>query len=115
MGDQPARDPSGLVEIIAELESQGFTSEMTALEGGEVRCGSCGRSAEATTWDLSALRRTEGASDPGDMAAVLAVTCPNCATKGTLTLRYGPEASAADADVLTAVAAAGEPGTDPSA
>ncbi len=107
-------DAAGLVEILDLFGRQGFTAEETALEGGDVRCGNCGQANPAASWDVSALRRTEGASDPGDMAAVLAMTCPDCGTKGTLTLRYGPEASAADADVLTAVAAAeGDPGTGP--
>jgi len=37
------------------------------------------------------------------MAAVVAVTCPRCSAKGALVLKYGPEASGADADVLLAL------------
>ena len=110
----PARDPAGLVEILDQFGRDGFTAEETALEGGDVRCGSCHEAPPIGSWSVDHLRRTEGASDPGDMSAVLAVTCPSCETKGTLTVRYGPEASTADADVLSAVAAAeGDPGTGP--
>lgn len=52
---------------------------------------------------VDSLYRVEGASDPDDMAAVVAVTCPRCSAKGALVLKYGPEASGADADVLLAL------------
>jgi hypothetical protein len=58
---------------------------------------------------VSALARVEGASDPDDMAAVVAVTCPRCSARATLVVKYGPEASAADADVLLALPDAEEP------
>ena len=34
------------------------------------------------------------------MSAIAAITCPNCGTKGTVVLRFGPEAGEADEDVL---------------
>jgi hypothetical protein len=46
------------------------------------------------------LRRIEGASDPADMIAIAAVKCPNCGTKGTAVLGFGPEADEDDAEVL---------------
>jgi hypothetical protein len=52
---------------------------------------------------MSSLRRLEGESDPADMMAVVAVTCPACAATGTLTLGFGPTSSAEDADVLHAL------------
>jgi hypothetical protein len=42
------------------------------------------------------------------MAAVIAVTCPRCSTRATLVVKYGPEASGADADVLLALPDAAE-------
>ena len=46
------------------------------------------------------LRRLEGASDPDDMLAVLALECPNCGLRGSLVLNYGPTATEEDAAVL---------------
>ena len=37
------------------------------------------------------------------MAIVVPVRCPHCDTTGTLVLRYGPEASADEADLLLAL------------
>jgi len=53
---------------------------------------------------IDSLGRIEGASDPGDMAAVVAFTCPHCDAKDVLVLKYGPDATAADADVLLGLA-----------
>lgn len=49
---------------------------------------------------MHSMRRLEGASDPDDMMAVAAVTCPVCRIDGVLVLSYGPAASAEHADVL---------------
>jgi hypothetical protein len=98
-----ARDPRGLDEILAAFEADGFTCSMTPLAGGTVRCGECGQSPPAGEFTVASLRRTEGASDPGDMSAIAAITCPNCGTKGTVVVRFGPEAGEADEDVLAAL------------
>lgn len=45
-------------------------------------------------------RRTEGASDPADMALVVALECPTCGAKGVLALKYGPGAAAEEAELL---------------
>lgn len=63
----------------------------------------CSQDVPAAEVVVDSLVRLEGASDPGDMAAVVAVTCPHCSSKDVLVLRYGPEASEADADVLVAL------------
>jgi hypothetical protein len=46
------------------------------------------------------MRRTEGASDPDDMLAVVGLTCPRCGTQGTAVLGYGPEADPDDAEIV---------------
>jgi hypothetical protein len=68
-----------------------------------VRCEVCGEETPADELAVDSLARLEGASDPGDMAAVIAMTCPHCDAKDVLVVRYGPEASIADADVLSAL------------
>jgi hypothetical protein len=102
VGDAP-QDPRGLDEILADLAADGFASSMTALAGGDVRCGECGQASPAGDFAVDGLRRTEGASDPGDMSAVVALTCPRCSARGTAVLRFGPEAGEADDDVLAAL------------
>jgi hypothetical protein len=44
------------------------------------------------------------------MLAVCAVACPSCATRGTLVLTYGPEATPEDDDVLEQLDDARRPG-----
>jgi hypothetical protein len=98
-----ARDPRGLDELLDDFGRRGFTGSMTPLAGGSVRCGGCGTASPSGAFAVEELRRTEGASDPGDMSAVVALSCPGCGTKGTVVLRFGPEAGEADADVLAAL------------
>jgi hypothetical protein len=108
---QAARDPRGLDEILAALSAEGFASSMTPLAGGDVRCGECGQESPAGDFEVESLRRTEGASDPGDMSAIAAITCPRCRAKGAAVLRFGPEAGEADEDVLAALDRRGDQAT----
>jgi hypothetical protein len=101
--DRPTSAPSDnttLVEVIAGYRDAGFDGDFYAEEGGIVRCGSCDSTIEADRIEMQSLRRLEGASDPADMAAVVALECPICGRRGTLVLTFGPSASAADQDVL---------------
>jgi hypothetical protein len=100
-----ARDPSSMFEILRDLEAEGYADDMLVKEGGRVLCRSCGEESPAGEFESTGLRRMEGASDPGDMAAVAGLTCPRCGGKGALVLRYGPEAGAEDMDVLNALEA----------
>jgi hypothetical protein len=52
---------------------------------------------------MRSLRRMEGASDPADMMAVVALECGVCGASGTMVLGYGPTASDVDSDVLRAL------------
>lgn len=106
-----ARGASGVLPILEELRSDGYTVDMVALEGGSIRCGSCGEASPAQDVGADGLRRTEGASDPADMTAVVALTCPRCGERGAMVVTYGPEAAIADADVLAALPTPGEVNT----
>ena len=99
---QPSTPKYGatLTEIIATLEAAGFTGQMAAREGGMIQCLTCRQESPANDFKPQAMRRTEGASDPADMLAVVGVTCPNCGTQGTAVLGYGPEADPDDAEVM---------------
>ena len=89
-----------LTEIIATLEAAGFTGQMAARPGGMLQCLTCRQESGADEFTLGAMRRTEGASDPDDMLAVVGLTCPRCGTRGTAVLGYGPETDPDDAEVV---------------
>src|SRR5688500_4933922 len=89
-----------LTEVLAGYADGGFTGSFTAVEGGNVECHQCNSRSNGSRVKMSSLRRMEGASDPDDMVAVVAIECPSCAAKGTLVLGFGPTASEEDSDVL---------------
>jgi hypothetical protein len=95
-----ATDATSLAEAIDHFEAAGFAAQLAARPGGRVRCVECTAESRAMDVELDALIRVEGASDPDDMVAVAALTCPACGAKGTVALKYGPEASLEEAEVL---------------
>lgn len=124
MGDEPAStDESGtpaesagsLSEVLAEFKADGYEGDLFAEEGGDVRCGTCNEVSPAGELDVGELRRLEGASDPSDMSAVVAATCPRCGAKGVMVVMFGPEASGADTDVLAALPTPASPEERPGA
>lgn len=100
---QYARDPSSLTSILSQFEDEGFAGQFAVREGGNLLCLQCRQEHHATEVEMYALRRTEGASDPADMAAVVALECKHCGHKGTVVLNYGPEAGVDESDVLLAL------------
>ena len=89
-----------LGEIMGTLDAAGFGAQMASRPGGMILCFTCRQESPAGEFDLQAQRRTEGASDPDDMLAIVGLVCPRCGTKGTAVLGYGPEADDDDAEVL---------------
>jgi hypothetical protein len=102
LSERPTQPPYGatLGEIIRTLEAAGFTAQMAARAGAMLLCFNCRTESPAADFDLQAQRRTEGASDPDDMLAIVGLVCPNCGAKGTAVLGYGPESDENDAEVL---------------
>jgi len=82
------------------LDAAGFRAQMAARPGGLLMCFTCREESPAGEFELQAQRRTEGASDPDDMLAIVGLVCPHCGAKGTAVLGYGPEADSEDAEVL---------------
>ncbi len=107
-------DGATLIEVIDALEAEGYTGQFMAREGAVVECATCHTLTPAHQMvGGHRLSRLEGASDPDDMVAVAAPRCPSCGTRGTLVLKFGPQASAEDADVLRCLdVPAGAPGGD---
>lgn len=98
-----ATDATPMGEALKRFEAEGFTGQLAAMEGGVVVCYSCHEKTPAGEMELAALIRTEGASDPDDMTAVAAVTCPHCDAKGTLVVHFGALAPPEHDDVLRAL------------
>lgn len=89
-----------LMGVLRRYEREGFTAQFSARPGGQLLCLSCQHRADAREVPLLALHRLEGVSDPGDMAVVAALQCPNCNAKGTLAMAYGAHQSPEEAKVL---------------
>lgn len=96
-------DETTVVGAIASVRAAGYTADFAVAAGGAVRCGSCGHLHAASDLVADRIVRVEGVSDPADQAAVLALRCQRCDTRGVLVVAYGPTASADEAAVLTAV------------
>lgn len=96
-----ASDGTTLVEVIRQFEADGYDGQFAAAEEGHILCFKCHMKHRADEVELDVLRRTEGASDPADMVAVAALTCSHCGNKGTVALKYGPEASVEESEVLS--------------
>ena len=98
--DGVARDAETLLDVLARFTNHGWSSQFAARAGGMVECESCHHARWPRDVPVLELRRLEGASDPDDMLAVVAVECPNCGLRGSLVLNYGPTATEEDAAVL---------------
>ncbi len=99
-GANDAEGASSLDEIVSELEAAGFEGQVGPRPDGRLLCFTCRTESDASAFGVTAMRRTEGVSDPDDMLAVVALTCPRCGTRATVVLGYGPEAAEDDAEVL---------------
>lgn len=91
---------STLVDALRDAASRGYAGQFVARDDGTVECTACTTASPADAVDVDATERLEGASDAADMLMVAWVRCPECATKGVITLGFGPNASEADAAVL---------------
>ena len=100
-----ARDAETIVDVLADLEGAGYTTQLAARADARVECLGCRTSSPADAFRLDALHRLEGVSDPADMLGIAALVCPACERSGALVLNYGPQATSVDADVLAALEA----------
>jgi hypothetical protein len=93
-------DNTSMVAVLERLRADGYEAQFEPNDDGDLCCLTCGHCTSPSDVAVDELRRLEGASDPADMAAVLAVRCPNCGARGTSVVRYGPEADAGHAALL---------------
>ena len=101
MARPPAQtDGLRLDESHKGLEQRGFDEQFRVAPSGRVHCLACGETSPAARFRVDSQKRVEGVSDPADESLVVAVHCPSCEAKGTLTLAYGPRAGRDEAAVL---------------
>lgn len=94
-------DNTTAVAELNDLREQGYDGDFVVREGPVVCCRRCDRCDEPESLQVDVFRRLEGASEPDEMSAILALTCQGCGNKGTLLVAYGTNASELDADLLT--------------
>ena len=94
-------DNTTLLEVLDELAEKGYGGSMWVTASGKLRCEGCSAEFEPSDVYVKELRRLEGASDPDDMLAVVAVECPVCSLKGTVVLHFGPWAPTEEMEALT--------------
>jgi hypothetical protein len=84
-------DNTTLVDVLQGYEDAGWTTDFEVRDDGSLRCGTCQAVTAPSAVEVHSLRRLEGASDPADMLAVLAVRCPSCGDRGVVVVNFGPE------------------------
>lgn len=96
-------DNTSMLELLRDYEAAGYAGQFSVVDDALVLCHTCRNRSAPDELAVVSMRRLEGASDPADMMILAVVTCPICATGGVLTLNYGPEASAEQAEVQAAL------------
>ena len=89
---------STITEVLEGYAQGGFASSFIVTDDCALECDECGTASEPDRFQMSSLRRLEGMSDPADMVAVVAITCPVCGARGTSILGFGPTATSAHPD-----------------
>ncbi|MEY2400617.1 MAG: hypothetical protein QOJ08_728 [Ilumatobacteraceae bacterium] len=92
-----------ITDVLEGYAQGGFTSSFCVTDDAELECLECQTESAPDRVVMSSLRRLEGESDPADMVAVVALTCPACGSRGTVVLGFGPMATPEDSDVLQAL------------
>ena len=96
-------DSTTMTRVVEDSGEAGYESQFVLLPDAEIRCCTCSVVQHASAYAMDALRRMEGASDPDDAVAVIALRCPACDAHGTMVLNYGPSGSPEEGDVLLAL------------
>lgn len=100
LADELTSADATITEVLEGYARGGFDSSFVVTDDADLECVECGTVSASNTVRMSSLRRLEGESDPSDMMAVVALTCPACAARGTIVLGFGPMATPQDSDVL---------------
>jgi hypothetical protein len=95
----PGQLESTLVEIDREYSEAGFATDVFVTDGAMLMCSNCDSLLSPDFVDIHSIRRIEGASDPADQSAIIALICPVCGSGGTAVLQYGPEARPEEVEI----------------
>ena len=93
-------DGTTLTAVLEAYATAGFVGSFSVTDDSRLQCHECQEISPPSSVEMASMQRLEGASDPDDMSAVIAITCPECASRGTLILGFGPAAPAEDGDVF---------------
>ncbi len=102
-------DNTSLADVLAALERDGYRSSFELERDGGLVCLVCQVTTPASSVEIQARRRVEGASDPADMSTILGIQCPSCGSLGSLVVRYGPEAGDDEVAFMSAATGAKAP------
>ena len=102
MADAAPEEPSDvtLTSVLDAYRADGYDVEF-AVEN-DVLVDAAGHEIVPADVVVVSMRRLEGASDPADNMVVAAITTRDGKERGTVILRFGPEASEAEAFLLQA-------------
>ena len=93
-------DNTTLTAVLRDLEVDGYTASFGARAGAQLECATCRIRHPVAEFEIHAVRRFEGASDPDAEAILVAGRCPVCGARGTAVFGYGPESSEEDASAV---------------
>ena len=79
-------------EVMAGWRDEGFEDDLEVVAGGDIACG-CGETHAPDGFTVVHQYRYEGTTNPDDEQISIAAQSP-CGRRGTMTLAYGPSASA---------------------
>ena len=96
----PGDEGTTLTEVLAAYSDAGFAGSFSVTDDARLVCDACQQQSSPAAVQMTSMRRLEGASDPDDMLAIVAITCPRCGAQGTTTLGFGPASTPEHGDVL---------------
>ncbi|MBW3621599.1 MAG: hypothetical protein KY461_15255 [Actinobacteria bacterium] len=94
--DEPGTD------VADRWRAEGFGDDLEVGAGGDIACG-CHRTHAPEEFTVVHQYRYEGTTNPGDEQISIAAEGP-CGRRGTMTLAYGPYASADEAEAARRLA-----------
>lgn len=78
-----------LSEAVNDLQKRGYTHDFN-IEGGCLRCAGLPQPLQPEDFEIDAVYRFEGETDPGDENILYAISAKNSGIKGLLVNAYGP-------------------------
>ncbi len=94
-----AHNYSTLSEAIAGLKQKGYTEDLNLKENC-LECKSKGFKIVASDFEVDAVYRFEGDSNPGDSSVMYAITSKKYALKGVLVDAYGAYADPVTSEMI---------------